>query len=187
MTVSLDEIRTQIHDCNRCDLCGGRSNIVFGIGDPDARVMVIGEAPGKNEDLQGEPFVGAAGKFLDELLHEAGLMRDEIFIANILKCRPPGNRDPQPPEIEACAPYLRDQVRAIHPDYLVTLGNFSTKFVLRTETGITRLHGTVQRTGRFIVVPMFHPAVALYDHSKRDVLIEDFRMLGGLLENRSEA
>lgn len=182
MTVSLDDIQSQIHDCRKCDLCDGRTNIVFGVGNPQAKVMVIGEAPGKNEDLQGEPFVGAAGKFLDQLLGQAGLARNEIFIANILKCRPPGNRDPQSPEIEACAPYLRNQVRAIHPDYLVTLGNFSTKFILRTDRGITGLHGTVQHAGRFIVVPMFHPAVALYDPSKRDVLEKDFRMLGGLLK-----
>lgn len=181
MGVTLDEVRTQMGDCRRCTLCEGRTNIVFGVGDPHARVMVIGEAPGKNEDLQGEPFVGAAGKFLDELLTEAGLDRDSVFIANILKCRPPGNRDPQVAEIEQCVPFLRDQIRAIHPDVLVTLGNFSTKFVLKTERGITGLHGTVQRAGRFVVVPMYHPAAALYDPTKREVLKKDFAMLGDLL------
>jgi len=179
--VTLPEVMAEIGDCHRCPLGDGRTNLVFGVGNPDARVMFIGEEPGKNEDLQGEPFVGAAGRFLDELLGYAGLVRGDIYIANILKCRPPGNRDPQPPEIEACTPFLRDQVRAIHPDYLVTLGNYATKFVLRTDRGITGLHGTVQQAGRFRVLPMFHPAAALYDQSKKEVMEADFRHLGKLL------
>jgi DNA polymerase len=140
--------------------------------------MFIGEAPGKNEDLAGEPFVGAAGRFLDELLGEAGLTRGEVYIANVLKCRPPGNRDPLPEEIELCTPFLREQVRIIDPDVLVTLGNFATKFVLKTDTGITRLHGTCQQAGKFAVRPMFHPAAAIYDRTKRDALFADFRALG---------
>lgn len=183
MTVTLSQISDRMRDCRRCDLCDGRTNIVFGVGDPHAHVMLIGEAPGKNEDLKGEPFVGAAGKLLDELLGEAGLRRSEVFIANILKCRPPGNRDPRPPEIEACTDYLRDQVRAVHPDILVTLGNFSTKFILKTEQGITRLHGTINQTGRFTVLPMYHPAAALYDPTKREVLVEDFRLLGKIVSS----
>ena len=145
--------------------------------------MFIGEAPGRNEDLKGEPFVGAAGKFLDELLGEAGLRRDEVYIANVLKCRPPGNRDPLPEEIETCTPFLREQIRLISPQILVTLGNFATKFVLKTDTGITRLHGSPQRAGRFVVFPSFHPAAALYDRTKQDALREDFRKLGLLLES----
>lgn len=179
--MTLDEVREELDDCRRCELCEGRTNIVFGVGNPHARVMVIGEAPGKNEDLQGEPFVGAAGKFLNELLGEAGLTREEIYIANILKCRPPQNRDPKVNEIEMCAPYLREQVRAIHPDYLVTLGNFATKFILKTERGITDLRGNVLQAGRFSVIPMFHPAAAIYDRTKVDLLRRDFRMLGTLL------
>jgi uracil-DNA glycosylase family 4 len=186
MTVTLDEISRHLHDCRKCDLCEGRTNIVLGTGAPHAQVMLIGEAPGKNEDLQGEPFVGAAGKLLDELLGYAGLRRSDVYIANVLKCRPPGNRDPRPEEIEACADYLRDQVRAVHPDVLVTLGNFATKFILKTERGITGLHGTVCRTGRFIVVPMFHPAAALYDSSKRIMLEDDFSMLGKLIGTAGE-
>ena len=171
---SLEELRAHIGDCHRCPLGAERTQVVFGVGDSRARIMLIGEAPGKNEDLPGEPFVGAAGELLNELLAHAGLARDEVYIANIVKCRPPGNRDPEPLEIETCAPFLRAQVRLIEPEVLVTLGNFATKFVLRTETGITRLHGTVQHAGRFTVLPMYHPAAAIYDRSKRDDLFSDF-------------
>ena len=139
----LDAIRTQVENCQACALCETRTNIVFGDGDPHARVLIVGEAPGKNEDLQGKPFVGAAGKFLDELLEEAGLKREEVFIANVLKCRPPSNRNPQADEIEACAPFLREQTQSIDPWIIVTMGNFATQFILRTGTGITRLRGTV--------------------------------------------
>ena len=180
----LDEIRAQVENCHACPLCETRTNIVFGDGDPHARVLIVGEAPGKNEDLQGKPFVGAAGKFLDELLEEAGLKREEVFIANVLKCRPPSNRNPQADEIEACASFLREQTQSIDPWIIVTMGNFATQFILRTGTGITRLRGTVQQTGRFVVLPVFHPAAAIYDRSKRDVLLEDFRQVGALVRAR---
>ena len=180
----LDEIRAQVEQCHACSLCETRTNIVFGDGDPHARVLIVGEAPGKNEDLQGKPFVGAAGKFLDELLEEAGLKRKEVFIANVLKCRPPSNRNPQADEIEACAPFLREQTQTIDPWIIVTMGNFATQFILRTGTGITHLRGTIQQTGRFIVLPVFHPAAAIYDRSKRDVLLEDFRQVGELVRAR---
>lgn len=184
---SLDELRELMQGCTRCDLCETRTNLVFGDGNPDARILVVGEAPGKNEDLQGIPFVGAAGKFLDELLKDAGLAREDIFIANVLKCRPPTNRNPQPHEIEACAPYLRAQTKIIDPDVIVTLGNFATQFILRTNTGITRLRGTVQHAGRFLVLPTFHPAAAIYDRSKRDVLISDFQQVGSIVRDRMAA
>lgn len=180
----LDEIRAQVENCHACSLCETRTNIVFGDGDPHARVLIVGEAPGKNEDLQGKPFVGAAGKFLDELLEEAGLKREEVFIVNVLKCRPPSNRNPQADEIEACAPFLREQTQSIDPWIIVTMGNFATQFILRTGTGITRLRGTVQQAGRFVVLPVFHPAAAIYDRSKRDVLLEDFRQVGALVRAR---
>lgn len=180
----LDEIRAQVENCHACSLCETRTNIVFGDGDPHARVLIVGEAPGKNEDLQGKPFVGAAGKFLDELLEEAGLKREEVFIANVLKCRPPSNRNPQADEIEACAPFLREQTQSIDPWIIVTMGNFATQFILRTGTGIARLRGTVQQAGRFVVLPVFHPAAAIYDRSKRDVLLEDFRQVGALVRAR---
>lgn len=184
--IPLPEIEAQVAQCRRCPLCDGRTQTVFGVGNPAARVLFIGEAPGKNEDLQGEPFVGAAGKYLNELLAIAGLSRDEVYIANVLKCRPPGNRNPQIEEIEACAPFLREQTRTINPEFIVTLGNFATKFVLKTDMGITRLHGTLQQAGRFKVFPIFHPAAALYDGSKRIALEDDFTTLGELLALANE-
>jgi DNA polymerase len=164
-----------------------RTQVVFGVGDPAARVMLIGEAPGKNEDLKGEPFVGAAGQLLNELLGHADLERRDVYIANVVKCRPPGNRDPEAIEIETCTPFLREQIRLIQPQILVTLGNFATKFVLKTETGITRLHGTPQQAGKFTVLPIFHPAAAIYDRTKRDALFADFELLGRMLAGRSAA
>lgn len=180
----LAEIREEVSTCKACSLCEGRTNVVFGEGNPHARVMIIGEAPGKNEDLQGKPFVAAAGKFLDELLEVAGLKREDVFIANVLKCRPPSNRNPKPEEIEACATFLRQQTQTISPDVIVTLGNFATQFILRTGVGITHLRGTVQRAGRFLVLPVFHPAAAIYDRSKRDVLLSDFERVGSLVRDR---
>jgi DNA polymerase len=174
---TLDEIRSLVGDCHRCPLGETRTTLVFGVGDPAARVVLIGEAPGKNEDLKGEPFVGAAGQLLNELLGEAGLDRSDVYIANVLKCRPPGNRDPEPAEIETCTPFLREQIRVIDPVVLVTLGNFATKFVLKTDVGITRLHGKLQTAGRFKVLPVYHPAATIYDRSKRDDLFADFRLL----------
>lgn len=184
--IPLDELRVQVESCRRCPLCDGRTQTVFGVGNPHARVMFIGEAPGKNEDLQGEPFVGAAGHYLSELLGCAGLRREDVFIANVLKCRPPGNRDPRPEEIQTCTPYLREQTRTIDPEVLVTLGKFSTQFVLKTQVGITRLHGRVQRAGKFLVFPIFHPAAALYDGAKREALENDFVTLGQLLHQLDE-
>lgn len=178
---SLEELKEEIAGCHKCPLADGRTQTVFGVGDVHARVMIIGEAPGKNEDLQGEPFVGAAGKYLNELLAIAGISRDDVFIANVLKCRPPGNRDPRPEEIELCTPYLREQTRLVNPEFIVTLGNFSTKFILKTEVGITQLHGKPVQRGRFIVFPIFHPAAAIYDRSKRTALEEDFTTLGHML------
>lgn len=182
---SLSEALAGIDSCHKCALGDTRTNVVPGAGNPRAKVMFIGEAPGKNEDLQGEPFVGAAGKYLNELLAIAGLSREDVYIANVLKCRPPSNRDPRPEEIQACTPFLREQTRTINPEYIVTLGNFSTKFILKTDVGITRLHGTLQRAGRFKVFPIFHPAAALYDSKKREALENDFATLGELL--RGEA
>ena len=143
--------------------------------------MFIGEAPGKQEDLGAEPFIGAAGKLLNRMLERAGINRPDIYIANVLKCRPPGNRDPRPDEIRLCSPYLREQVRAIDPDVIVTLGNFATKFILKTDKGITSLRGQAYTTGKFYVLPTFHPAAAIYDQSKLALLESDFDLLGELL------
>ena len=180
-----EALREECLHCRACTLADTRTKVVFGVGAENAEVLLIGEAPGANEDAQGEPFVGAAGKYLNELLAIAGLSREDVYIANVLKCRPPSNRDPRPEEIQACTPFLREQTRTINPEYIVTLGNFSTKFILKTDVGITRLHGTLQRAGRFKVFPIFHPAAALYDSKKREALENDFATLGELL--RGEA
>ncbi len=179
--IPLDVLAAEVAQCRKCPLCEGRTQTVFGDGNPDARVLIIGEAPGKNEDLQGIPFVGKAGQNLNQLLEIAGLAREDVFIANVLKCRPPGNRDPRPEEIELCTPFLREQTRTINPEFIVTLGNFATKFVLKTDRGITRLHGTLQQAGRFKVFPIYHPAAAIYDRSKWEALENDFATLGELL------
>ncbi|MDO4502254.1 MAG: uracil-DNA glycosylase [Coriobacteriia bacterium] len=180
--VPLEQIRAQVEACTKCPLADGRTQTVFGDGDPHARVLIVGEAPGKKEDELGVPFVGAAGKYLNQLLELAGLKREDVFIANVLKCRPPSNRDPRPEEIQMCSDFLRAQTRAIDPEFIVTLGNFATKFILRTDVGITNLHGTLQQAGRFKVFPIFHPAAALYDPKKRNALAADFTTLGQLLE-----
>ena len=181
--IPLDELRAQVASCHACPLAEGRTQTVFGDGNPNARVLFVGEAPGKNEDLQGVPFVGKAGQNLNTLLEIAGLQREDVFIANVLKCRPPGNRDPRPEEIEVCTPFLREQTRTIDPEFFVTLGNFATKFILKTDMGITRLHGTLQKAGRFKVFPIYHPAAAIYDHSKWEALENDFVTLGQLLNS----
>ncbi len=183
---SLESLRRQVEACHACPLWQGRTNVVFGAGNPQAHILIIGEAPGKNEDLQGEPFVGAAGKKLDALLEIADLARDDVFIANVLKCRPPSNRNPLPEEITACAPFLREQTRTINPEFIVTLGNFSTKFVLKTQLGITRLHGQLQHAGRFKVFPIYHPAAAIYDRTKQQALEDDFRTLGRLVKESNQ-
>ena len=183
----LSALKSEVESCRACPLCEGRKNVVFGFGDPCARVLVVGEAPGKNEDEKGEPFVGVAGKYLDELLNFAHLKREDVFIANVLKCRPPDNRNPRVLEIQACADYLREQTRIVNPDIIVTLGNFATKFILRTDVGITDMRGRVHKAGKFRVLPVFHPAAALYDSKKKDVLKADFELLGQLLQDAKEA
>ena len=180
--IPLDELRVQVANCHACPLADGRTQTVFGDGNPNARVLLVGEAPGKNEDLQGVPFVGKAGQNLNTLLEIAGLQREDVFIANVLKCRPPGNRNPRPEEIEVCTPFLREQTRTINPEFIVTLGNFATKFILKTDVGITHLRGTLQQAGRFKVFPIYHPAAAIYDRSKWEALENDFATLGELLK-----
>jgi len=143
--------------------------------------MFVGEAPGKNEDLQGEPFVGRAGENLNGILSLAGLAREDIYIANVLKCRPPANRNPKPDEVLACSPFLREQIRSIWPDIIVTLGNPATHFVLKTEIGITKLRGRFHQMGHFVVMPTLHPAAALRNPAWQELLEADFRMLGDYL------
>ncbi|MCH8899987.1 MAG: uracil-DNA glycosylase [Acidobacteria bacterium] len=158
--------------CTKCDLAEGRTQVVFGAGDPQADVLFVGEAPGQREDEQGVPFVGPSGRLLEELLAEIDLTRDAVYITNVVKCRPPGNRDPRPHEIDACKGYLRTQLELIDPAVVVTLGNFSTKLVLRTEVGITKLRGTAYEWWGRYLVPTFHPAAALRG---RGQVLEDMR------------
>lgn len=182
----LDSLREHLGDCARCSLGPTRTKLVFGVGDPHAELMFIGEAPGRNEDLQGEPFVGAAGKLLDELLASIGMDRSQVYIANVLKCRPPNNRDPLSEEIERCTPFLAEQVRLVDPKVIATLGNFATKYVLGTDRGITGLRGRLFHVDGRRVVPIFHPAAALYDQTKRAVLFDDFKRLRAVLDAPEE-
>jgi len=184
-TSEFDALAERALICTQCGLAETRTNVVFGVGDQTARLMIVGEAPGKNEDLQGEPFVGAAGHLLDELLAGIVITRPEVYIANVLKCRPPANRDPRPDEIEACKPYLQDQIRLIEPQVVMTLGNFATKLLLRTETGITRLRG--QRYDWWLgatLIPTFHPAAALRGGERvKDQMREDFELVRSVLDS----
>jgi uracil-DNA glycosylase len=181
----LKEVYREASVCQRCALAESRTTVVFGAGNADANLMFVGEAPGANEDKQGLPFVGQAGKLLDKLLGEIGLQRSEVFIANVLKCRPPGNRDPRPNEIEACSEYLHRQVELIEPRVICTLGNFATKLLRGDPTGISRLHGQaeVHTIGRRAVrlFPIYHPAAALYTPSMLETLRADFQRLPELL------
>ena len=173
-------VAKQVMGCNDCGLCKGRTNAVPGEGSPDASIMFIGEGPGFYEDQQGRPFVGASGKFLDQLLASIGLDRRTAFITNIVKCRPPQNRDPEPDEIAACSKYLDAQIAAIEPKVLVTLGRHSMQRYFPGES-IGRLHGQPRRHGSLVVVPMYHPAAALHQGSLRKVIEADFVRLPDFL------
>jgi DNA polymerase len=183
---ALKAVYDEARGCTRCpQLVQARQTVVFGAGNADADLMFVGEAPGANEDKLGLPFVGQAGKLLDKLLAEIGLERGDVFIANVLKCRPPGNRDPHPVEIERCQDYLVRQIQLIEPRVICTLGNFATKLLRGEPTGITRLHGQpeIRVVGERAVrlYPLFHPAAALYTPSNVDVLREDFGRIPELL------
>ncbi|MDD5622506.1 MAG: uracil-DNA glycosylase [Actinomycetota bacterium] len=182
----LKELYLDIRDCQRCGLCKSRTKFVFGSGSAYAEVMFVGEAPGKNEDLQGLPFVGQAGKLLDELLGSIGFDRSEVFIANVLKCRPPGNRDPRIEEINVCKDHLMGQIKVIDPKIICTLGKFSTQLLLNTDKGITGLRGKVFRIDNHIIMPINHPAAALYMPSKMEILKQDFQKIKKLLDSASE-
>jgi uracil-DNA glycosylase family 4 len=186
----LAEVAREAADCRKCGLAATRTQVVFGVGDPDADLMFIGEAPGFHEDRQGEPFVGAAGQLLTRMLGEIGLTREEVYIANILKCRPPGNRDPLPDEIEACTPWLVEQVSLIQPRVIVTLGNFATKFVLQTPRGITSMRGRVYDWHGRSVVPTFHPAAILHGGGEKSrqfgELRDDFALVRATLDELAQ-
>ncbi len=181
----MEKLEEEIKECRRCELWQTRTNPVAGEGSLSAKVMFIGEAPGYYEDLKGRPFVGKAGKILDELLWSVGLERSEVYIANVLKCRPPGNRNPTTTEIKACTPYLDAQIEIIEPGVIATLGNFSLgyifdKFCIKKDK-ISRIHGKVFKVGTIVgiknVVALYHPAVATYNPGMKEVLVKDFKAL----------
>ena len=178
---SLEEVASQVHNCQDCPLSQGRTNAVPGEGPSDARIMFIGEGPGHHEDRLGRPFVGAAGSFLEELLASIGLKRQDVFIANMIKCRPPNNRDPLPAEVAQCSKYLDRQIELLAPDLVVTLGRFSMAKFIQNET-ISRARGKLRRINGLNVYPVMHPAAALHRQELRRTIESDFLAIPGLLE-----
>ena len=185
VVAALERLRAEAEACEKCLLSATRTRVVFGEGDPHSDLMFVGEAPGYHEDQQGRPFVGQAGKLLEQLLQTIGLSREQVYIANVLKSRPPNNRDPKPEEIAACEPYLVRQVEIIAPRVVCTLGNFSTKLLSGSPTGITRVHGIPQRTHvgsrELYLYPIFHPAAALYTPAMLETLKQDMLRLPEVL------
>jgi len=177
---TLETIAAQIHTCRRCKLHDGRTHAVPGTGPTQADVFFVGEGPGAREDEQGVPFVGRSGKFLDELLESVGLSREEVFITNVVKCRPPGNRDPHVGEIQACTTYLDEQLGLIRPTLVATLGRFAMRHFL-SDGPISEIHGQPRRLDDLVILPLYHPAAALYRGSLRDVVREDFQRIPELL------
>lgn len=181
--MTLQELREFLHDCQRCPLARlGRTQVVFGTGNPQASIMFVGEGPGFHEDRQGEPFVGAAGKLLNELLQSAGLARSQVYIANVVKCRPPNNRDPEPEEVETCKPFLLQQIALINPKLVCTLGRWATETLLGRKVSITRIRGQAIRSESLTIFPLLHPAAALHQGSLLEPLREDFRKLKAYLD-----
>ena len=178
----LSELNAEIAGCTECELAGTRTLSVPGEGRPDAQIMFIGEAPGYNEDQQGRPFVGQAGQFLDQLIASIGLRRADVFIANVIKCRPPQNQDPLPHQLQACDKWLQQQIAAIAPKMVITLGRFSMAKYFPGQA-ISRIHGQPNRFGQTIIVPMYHPAAALHQGSLRRVIEEDFKKLPPILKS----
>ncbi|HXF57574.1 MAG TPA: uracil-DNA glycosylase [Actinomycetota bacterium] len=186
MTTPLEELRRQAMSCQRCRLAKGRTQVVFGVGNEDADVMFVGEGPGYHEDRQGEPFVGAAGQLLTRLLGEIGLAREDVYITNVVRCRPPGNRDPLPDEIEACKPWLRGTLEIVQPRVIVTLGNFATRVILDRPVSISRVRGQRFVVEGRTVIPTFHPAAVLHGGGQASgqmaALRQDFRTLRQVLD-----
>lgn len=178
--MDLHQIARAVHNCTRCPLHESRTRAVSGEGNPQAEIMLIGEGPGYHEDKQARPFVGASGKFLEELLENIGYKRSDVFITNVVKCRPPRNRDPQTEEVDACRPYLERQIELIDPQVIVTLGRFSMHRYF-PEASISKIHGQPKRFGNRLVVPMFHPAAALHQPRWRPQIVEDFEKLPELI------
>lgn len=176
------DLETRIAACTRCRLASGRTRTVPGDGDPNAELMLIGEGPGFNEDQQGHPFVGQAGKLLDKLLGEIGLTREQVFVTNVVKCRPPNNRDPEADEIASCEPYLDEQIAGIRPKLIVTLGRFAMNYFL-PRTTISRSHGRATQAGDWLIFPVYHPAAGLRQTRMLNVLREDFQRIPEFLAN----
>ena len=184
---SLQELADSLHNCQRCPLAKlGRRQVVFGVGNPHASVMFVGEAPGFHEDQKGEPFVGAAGQLLNDLLESAGLSRSDIYIANVIKCRPPNNRDPEPQEVETCKPFLLQQIAMIRPTLVCSLGNWATQTLLERKVGITRVRGQAFYLKEFVLFPLLHPAAALHQGTMLQPLREDFQKLKEFLDRHSQ-
>ncbi len=183
----LQDLAASLHDCQRCKLAKlGRSQVVFGVGNPHASIMFVGEAPGFNEDQKGEPFVGAAGKLLNDLLLSADLSRDHIYIANVIKCRPPNNRDPEPDEVETCKPFLLQQIQLIRPKLVCTLGNWATQTLLERKVGITKVKAQAFYLKDFVLFPLLHPAAALHQGNLLPTLKEDFKKLKEFLDKNTK-
>jgi len=181
--MTLQELKDSLHNCQRCKLAGlGRTQVVFGVGNPQASIMFVGEGPGYYEDRQGEPFVGAAGKLLNELLESAGLSRSQVYIANVIKCRPPNNRDPETDEVDTCKPFLMQQIQLIKPQLVCSLGNWATQTLLQKKVGITKVRGRTFPLSDFVLFPLLHPAAALHQRSLLEPLREDFAKLRTYLE-----
>ena len=180
-TETLDGIRGELADCRRCPLCAGRTHVVFGVGNPRARLMFVGEGPGSEEDRRGEPFVGAAGKRLDQWIARIGLRRADVYIANIVKCRPPGNRPPVPDEAKVCLPYLLRQIRAVGPEVVCTLGGTALNFLLGVEEKITRERGKWRERDGVPVLPTYHPAYILRNAARETEVFGDFDALAARL------
>ncbi len=178
----LETVHSEIRSCTKCELHKSRTNAVPGDGPSNAVVMFVGEGPGQNEDKEGRPFVGAAGKLLTELLESVGLKRGEVFVTNIVKCRPPDNRPPRQSEIETCNPYLQSQIRLVSPRIICPLGTPAIKTLMGPEYSATSIHGKPLKKGQVVILPMYHPAAALYDGNLRQVLFEDMKILKGVLQ-----
>jgi uracil-DNA glycosylase len=185
--MTLQELAKSLHNCQRCKLAKlGRSQVVFGVGNPHASIMFVGEAPGFHEDQKGEPFVGAAGKLLNDLLQSAGLSRDEIYIANVIKCRPPNNRDPEIDEVDTCKPFLMQQIQMIRPKLVCTLGNWATQTLLERKVGITKVKAQAFYMKDFVLFPLLHPAAALHQGGLLEPLKEDFKKLKEFLDRHTK-
>ncbi len=182
---SLDALSQACLSCTACDLSKQRTHVVPGEGNEKAQVMFIGEGPGYNEDQQGRPFVGQAGKLLDELIASIGMKRSDVFIANVVKCRPPGNRDPMPAEIAACSDWLNEQIRLINPKVIVTLGRYSMAKFMPGDS-ISKVHGSPRKIGERVVLPVHHPAAALYQQSLKQTLQADFKKIPQLLKEAAK-